>query len=216
MSSPTLHPHLLFLPGSGADPDFWRPVRERLPTTWASTYLRWPGIGHNPPDPQVQNFEGLISLAERRLLELTESGAVVDVLAQSMGGAIALYLALRQPASIRRLVLTVTSGGLPVEAFGASDWRPGYRVEYPNAAEWLYAARPDYTSRLHEVTQPTLLIWGDSDPLSPPAVGEELERRMPNASLVVLRGGTHALAFERPDEVATLIQGHLGGDSDVG
>ncbi len=34
---------------------------------------------------------------------------------------------------------------------------------------------------------------------------------MPKASLVVLQGGTHALAFERPDEVATLIQGHLGG-----
>jgi pimeloyl-ACP methyl ester carboxylesterase len=213
MSEGPLSRHLLFLPGAGADPNFWKPVGERMPAAWASTYLRWPGIGHNPPDAQVQTFEELVSLAERRLLDLTRSGAAVDVLAHSMGGAIALDLALRQKASIRRLVLMVTSGGLPVEAFGASDWRPGYRVEYPNAAEWLYAARPDHTSRLHEVTQPTLLIWGDSDPISPPAVGKEFERRMPNASLVVLPGGTHALAFERPDEVAALIRGHLGGDS---
>ena len=211
-STSSLH-HLLFLPGAGADPDFWKPVGERMPATWARTYLGWPGLGHNPPDPQVRSFDDLIALAERHLLELSDAGVTVDVLAQSMGGAMALALALRHPARIRRLVLTVTAGGMPVEALGASDWRPGYRAEYPNAAEWLYAARPDYSARLSEVRHATLLIWGDDDPISPPAVGQELERRMPNATLVVLHGGTHALALERPDEVAALVLGHLGDGS---
>jgi pimeloyl-ACP methyl ester carboxylesterase len=157
----------------------------------------------------VRCFDDLVRLAERRLLELAQTGDLVDVLAQSMGGAIALALALRHPDRIRRLVLTVTAGGMNVQALGATDWRPAYRAEYPNAAEWLYAARPDYTRQLGEVKHPTLLIWGDNDPISPPAVGEEFQRRMPNASLVVLPGATHALAVERCEEVATLVLEHL-------
>jgi len=206
--------HLLFLPGSGADPNFWKPVGDRMPAAWKRSYLGWPGIGHNPPDAEVQSFDDLTRLAERKLLEVAQPASAVDVLAHSMAGAIALELALRHPALVRRIVLTATSGGLPVETWGAIDWRPGYRAEYPHAAEWLYVARPDYTARLHEVKQPTLLIWGDDDPISPPAVGAELQRRLPQASMQILLGGTHAFPLERPDEVATLVRFHLSVETE--
>jgi pimeloyl-ACP methyl ester carboxylesterase len=202
---------LLLLPGAGADPDFWKPVSDRLPATWVRLRLAWPGIGHNPPDPTIRGFADLVALAERKLLELAEGGGKVDVLAQSMGGAIALSLALKHPEHIRRLVLTVTAGGMDVEALGAVDWRPSYRQEYPTAADWLYGARPDFSGQLGRIVQPTLLVWGDNDPISPLAVGEEFQRRMPDAQLVVIAGGTHALALERPDQVAALVHGHLAG-----
>ena len=120
-----------------------------------------------------------------------------------------MSLALNYPESIRRLVLTVTAGGMDVKALGATDWRPGYREEYPTAADWLYEARPDFSNQLKTIAHRTLLLWGDNDPIRPVAVGEEFQRRMPNARLVVMKGGTHAMAVERPDEVAALVHGHL-------
>ena len=48
---------------------------------------------------------------------------------------------IRDPANLGRLVLTVTSGGVDMAAFGASDWRVDYRKSFPNAAEWIYAPR---------------------------------------------------------------------------
>jgi pimeloyl-ACP methyl ester carboxylesterase len=203
---------LLFLPGTGADPEFWRPVGERLPGAWSKVYLGWPGIGHNPPAPEVRSFADLVALAERKLLELAQRGTKIDLVAQSMGGAIALALALEHPRHVRRMVLTVTAGGMDVEAFGAEDWRPGYRQEYPEAATWLYEARPDYSTRLSEVTVPALLVWGEDDPISPVAVGKEFLRLLPHAELVVIPGGTHAVALERPDEVSELVLRHLSGD----
>ncbi len=205
----TLHRSLLFLPGAGADPEFWKPVGERLPAAWSKEYLGWPGIGHNPPEPEVQAFADLITLAEKKLIQLAERGCKVDLLAQSMGGAIALALAIKHPQRVRRLVLTVTAGGMDVEALGAEDWRPGYQREYPSAAAWLYEARPDYSAQLGEITAPTLLVWGDEDPISPPTVGREFLERLPDAELAVVPGGTHALAWERPDEVSALVLRHL-------
>jgi surfactin synthase thioesterase subunit len=78
----TLHRSLLFLPGAGADPEFWKPVGQRLPEAWSKEYLRWPGIGHNAPAPEVQSFADLTTLAEKNLLQLAERGTKVRRLTQ--------------------------------------------------------------------------------------------------------------------------------------
>jgi len=33
---------ILFLPGSGASPDFWKPAGEKLPAAWSKHYFGWP------------------------------------------------------------------------------------------------------------------------------------------------------------------------------
>lgn len=64
-----------------------------------------------------------------------------DVVAQSMGGVVAVGLALRHPEKVRRLVLVASSGGIDVEGFGAEDWRDEYVLEFPNAAAWVTEQR---------------------------------------------------------------------------
>ncbi len=152
----------------------------------------------------MTSYEDLIALTAAQF-----GDEPVDLLAQSMGGAIALTLALRHPERIRSLTLAVTAGGLDVEALGAVDWRPDYLAEFPQVAPWVMAERPDVSARLTEFRQPTLLIWGDADPISPVAVGRELETRLPDAKLLVVPGGHHDLINRRPDDVAPPILDHL-------
>ncbi|HWK19102.1 MAG TPA: alpha/beta fold hydrolase, partial [Solirubrobacteraceae bacterium] len=122
---------LLFLPGTAGAAAFWRPAADRLPAAWNQTLLRWPGAGDEPHDARVRGYADLVELAAGELDGHT------DVVAQSLGGAVAIGLALRYPASIRRLVLVATSGGLDVNRLGVTDWRSEYRVRFPRAAPWV-------------------------------------------------------------------------------
>jgi pimeloyl-ACP methyl ester carboxylesterase len=197
-------PRLVFLPGAGADPNFWRPVGERLPAHWDKVYLGWPGLGDQPACPGVEGLEGAVGLVEAQMAE-----GPVDLLAQSMGGLIAMLTVLRNPARVRRIVLSVTSGGLDMESFGAADWRESYHRSHPQAADWITTVRVDLSARLPTVSQPTLLLWGDADPISPVAVGERLRDLLPDARLHVVAGGEHDVVNARAAEVAPLIQAHL-------
>jgi pimeloyl-ACP methyl ester carboxylesterase len=194
---------LVFLPGAGGDPAFWHPVGALLPNTWPKTYLGWPGLGDQPHDPGVR---GLDDLVRRAADALDEPSAVI---AQSMGGIVAVRLALALPERITHLVLVVTSGGVDVAGLGAADWRADYRRNFPNAASWILEARPDHTTDIARIAVPTLLIWGDRDAISPVAVGAHLASLLPRARLVVVPGGTHSLAVDHAVTVATLIRDHL-------
>jgi pimeloyl-ACP methyl ester carboxylesterase len=195
---------LLFLPGAGADPLFWQPLGKLLPEEWEKQYFGWPGIGHQPHKPGIQSFADIVKMVEDSL-----GDEPVDLLAQSMGGAVALRVAMNHPKKIRRLVLAVTAGGIDVAALGASDWRPAYRQEYPQASSWIMEARPSYEDELHKVVHPTLLLWGEQDPISPVAVGQRLSELLPHATLHVIPRGDHAFVHDRPSEISSLIQRHL-------
>jgi pimeloyl-ACP methyl ester carboxylesterase len=197
-------PLVVFLPGAGGDPGFWRPAGERLPASWEKVYLGWPGLGDQPPDPAVRGFDDLV---DRVVAALTRPA---DLVAQSMGGVVAIRVVLRHPDRVRRLVLTATSGGVDVAGLGGAEWRSGYRRLFPRAAGWILCERPDHTAELARVTAPTLLLWGDRDEVSPPAVGNHLASLLPDARLSVVAGGDHGFAHDRADEVAPLIAAHLG------
>jgi pimeloyl-ACP methyl ester carboxylesterase len=196
-------PSVVFFPGASGAGQFWSPVAERLPREWPTQLVDWPGAGAVPAAPGIDGYADLVGLA---------AGVVADgsdVVAQSMGGVVAIGLALARPRKIRRLVLVATSGGLDVSGLGGSQWRSEYRAQFPEAAAWVTGDRLDYSAVLGSVELPVCLIWGDADPVSPVAVGHALARRLPRSELHVVAGGTHALAREQPDRVAALIRRHL-------
>lgn len=195
---------ILFLPGAGASPDFWKPVGERLPAEWPKHYFGWPGLGHQPHDPAIRGIDDLERLVMSRM------DGPVDLVAQSMGGVIAARIALARPALVRRLVLCVTSGGIDMAGLGAADWRPDYWKSFPNAAEWITTGTASSPVPVENIAAPTLLIWGDADAISPVTVGKHLEERLPNARLEVVAGGDHDVASTHADHVARLIGKHLG------
>jgi pimeloyl-ACP methyl ester carboxylesterase len=196
-------PRVVFFPGASGAADFWTPVAERMPAEWPTRLLSWPGAGAEPHDPAITGYGALVDRAAAAVADGS------DVVAQSMGGVVAIGLALAYPRRIRRLVLVATSGGIDVARFGAEDWRAGYRSEFPGAATWVTEQRVDHTRELPGIEIPACLIWGDEDSISPRAVGRALADALPHSSLHTISGGTHMLARERPDETAELIVRHL-------
>jgi poly(3-hydroxyoctanoate) depolymerase len=198
-------PTLLFLPGASGNTALWRPVADGLSLPGPRRFIGWPGFGGMPRDPRVN---GLADLVERLIAEIT--GPTV-LFAQSMGGVIALQAALKKPENVRALVLSVTSGGINVGALGGIDWRPHFARQNPELPRWFLDERQegDLTSRLRDLQAPTLLLWGDADPISPVAVGQRLAELLPRAELVVVAGGTHDLASERAAEILPHIERHL-------
>lgn len=194
---------LVFLPGASGNKDFWRPVAEGLSHRGRRLFMGWPGFGATPADPGVRGIPDLVS----RVVAQIQRPAVL--FAQSMGGVIAIRAALQRPDLVRCLVLSVTSGGLDVSALGGVDWRQQYRDEYPRVPAWFMEHREDLTDRLREIEAPVLLLWGDADPISPPAVGRRLAELLPQAELVILEGGDHDLAQSRASEVLPHIERHL-------
>lgn len=132
-----------------------------------------------------------------------------DIVAQSMGGVVALRALLAAPDKVRRLVLAGTSGGLPVTDLGGRDWRDTYRKNFPHAAAWIAAPTEDLSWRIATAQVPTLLLWGSADSISPPAVGERLAALMPRARLHIVSGGDHDFPQTQAAAVAPLIAQHL-------
>jgi pimeloyl-ACP methyl ester carboxylesterase len=58
--------------------------------------------------------------------------------------------------------------------------------------------------RLHRLTAPTLLLWGDADRANPLLYGEEWQRRIKGAALRLVPGG-HMLLHESPDAAAAAL-----------
>ncbi len=194
----------VFLPGAGGDPGFWRPVGDLLPAASGSIYLGWPGLGDQPPSDAVSGFNDLVAMVHDAV-----GDGPADLLAQSMGGAVALQAALERPDRIRRIVLAATSGGLDVAALGGADWRPDYRAAYPNARLSILDTWPDLSARLPSIAQRVLLLWGDADPISPLSVAACLARLLPDARLVTIPGGDHDFVAVRAADAAAAIRLHL-------
>ncbi|WP_439816874.1 alpha/beta fold hydrolase [Zavarzinia sp. CC-PAN008] len=199
----------LFLPGAGGSALFWQSVADRLPGAWPKHRFAWPGLGDEPHDPRVQSLDDLVGLVTAAL---DAADAPCDVLAQSMGGVVAIRACLARPGRVRRLVLTATSGGIDVGALGAEDWRPAYRAAYPQAAAWIMTARADHSAEIGTLDLPVLLLWGDADPISPVAVGERLCHLLPDARLVVIPGADHSFVETHAAQVAELVGEFLEAD----
>jgi pimeloyl-ACP methyl ester carboxylesterase len=96
-----------------------------------------------------------------------------------------------------------------MSALGAHDWRPDFAAANPTLPSWFLDDQTDLTLRLAELRMPVLLLWGDSDPISPVRVGQRLAQLLPRAELHVFPGADHDLGFTHAAEVARLIEGHL-------
>jgi poly(3-hydroxyoctanoate) depolymerase len=192
---------ITLIPGAAGLAAFWQPIAERLPPGWQKQSFDLPGFGSAPNAAGVSSYLQLVD----HLAENIQRPSLVA--GQSMGGYIALQLALRHPAKVTHLTLIVAAAGLDMARHGAKDWRPAHRISHPLAEPWVYEQPADLTSELWRINVPVLLIWATRDPLSPLGVAHELARSLPRAELLTFDTDDHWVARRFADAAAGAITG---------
>ena len=72
------------------------------------------------------------------------------------------------------------------------------------------AIRHNLGEELNQINQPTLLIWGKNDIVTPPFVAEEFKKLIPNSQLHFIDKCGHAPMMEVPAEFNIILEKFLG------
>ncbi|WP_216933963.1 MULTISPECIES: alpha/beta fold hydrolase [unclassified Acinetobacter] len=195
---------LVFLPGASGIQHFWQPLRAALTEYTDQQVIAYPGFDGGAPNLAIQNLYDLQGFVKEQVKDDS------ILIAQSMGGVLAVGLALKHPQKVKGLVLLATSGGLNLKSFHCADWRTDYREQFQAAPDWFVQDQTEFNpDQLASLEVPVLLIWGDHDPLSTVQVGQYLEKNFKNAKLHIIKGGDHFFANTHADQVSVQIQDFL-------
>jgi pimeloyl-ACP methyl ester carboxylesterase len=230
-------PTIVFLHGSGDNAQVWDAVIACLPQ-YTAIALDLPGHGAltNRPGPArmtVDDYAGVVRA------ELTRRGLEhVCLVGHSLGSAIALRMAVDYPALVSRLVLVGAGArlrvlptllehtrteqetaklGLVELAFAPAHQRQARefaRRLAPTAPGMLHrdlAACNDFDimSELGHIAQPTLVVTGEEDRLTPPKYAHFLAEHLDSARLVLLPNVGHYAQIEAPEAIAEAIRAWL-------
>ncbi len=226
---------LILVHGSGADCSHWPADLGSLGGCRVH-FLDLPGHGASPgpgADRVEPYAEALAAYVEAHGLQR------VVVAGHSMGGAVALTLALTAPRWLIALILVGSGSRLRVmpalldrletdhpgavelilqALFGPAA--PPAMVEAERqrylATHWrlirddlLACDRFDVGARLGEIRLPTLVVTGGADVLTPPKYARFLVENMPGARLAIIEGGGHMVALECPAPFREAVAGFM-------
>lgn len=198
----------------------------------APTHPGWDGT----PRPERLNDVGGLAGAYRELLEQLDLHDVV-VVGSSFGGWVASRLAIADAdagARVGALVLVDAIGpdlpGLtrPAAARPRAGGAEGQSDRAPVPSPADLAALGAYTragltepgllTALAGVSVPTLVIWGEDDPVVTPAFGRAYAAAFPDARFHLLPGVGHLPVRDAPEAVSAAVDaftaGHVGDRRD--
>jgi pimeloyl-ACP methyl ester carboxylesterase len=220
-------PPALLVHGLAGSWRWWRPVAEPLASRHRLYLVDLPGFGSARGQQFVLRDTPtfLRALIEQLGLERPH------LVGHSLGGAICARAAALWPDSIGRLVLAapacvlerrrLENYALPLLAaarqlrpsflhtVATDSLRAGVVTLYRAATQIL--ADDALRDELAAIVVPTLLLWGDRDPLIPLRLAQQYELALAQSRLVVLAGAGHVPMNDRPAQFAQAVLEFLAG-----
>ncbi len=223
---------IVLVEGIGGSVEAWRRTVPLLATELfvVVSDLRGNGRSEAPNTPiRVE------TLADDTLAVMDELGLPsAHVFGLSLGGTVAIRMALAAPERVRSLVLgaTYAGGRRPIRPHASAPKGAPHLVLYarrfaaehpehvaedlrvwsaiprrPGAArrQWEALRRFDPYDLLPGITAPTLVLHGTEDRVVDPDNARALASRIPNAELVLLGGAGHVFHSERAEEAVAIV-----------
>ncbi len=218
---------LVFIHGAGGSRTSWRLQEDYFSRQFNCYIIELPGHGA-AQGPGAQEIKGYALWIKGALDELKASSPFV--IGHSMGGAIAMDLALRFPALPKGLVLVSTGARLRT----LPDILDGIKKAFPvtvriisersfaqqapaemkqaavaemmkNSPDVLYGDFSacdhfDVMDKVQTIHKPTLVICGDQDTATPIKYSRYLADKIAGARLEVIAGAGHRVMLEQPVE----------------
>lgn len=224
---------VVLLHGASGCAATWLPV---LPAwSWADTWaLDLPGRAHGQPLDSVPALAAWL----RRVIDAAGWQQPL-IVGHSLGGGVALQLALDAPRGLGGIVLVASAARLRVAppildavaalqpgeplamdfAFGPGtdpavvrDYAERTRDVPPAAAlaDWRACDRFDVRERLDQVPVPTLVVFGSEDLLTPPRYQRPLAAAVALGSYTEVSGAGHMLPWEAPADLSHAVRRWAG------
>lgn len=210
---------LLYLHGAGGAGQ-WGAFHDGLARHFRVLAPTHPGFGVSADLPDLSAVDDFALF----YLDLLDSLGLesLPVIGHSLGGWIAAELAVWQPQRVSKLVLASAAGlrregVVQPDIFAQSSTRGGEtspealeqalrdRATLARVAWNPYLHNPRLPGRLYRLTMPTMLVWGQNDPLIPPSIGERWAELIPQARLELIPNATHPIHREQPDAVLRAV-----------
>ena len=225
-------PPLVLLHGLAGSHRWWRYVIPGFARNRRVIVPELVGFGGSRPAPRQPDMAEMAEIVDEWLL--ANGLERTDLVGHSMGGEIAIHLASARPERIRRLVL-VAAAGIPRELSASAAaqlatelarlraW--GRRTFVATIAADTLRAGPftlyrtlrhlladDVRPLLPLVVQPTLVVWGEHDPVTPLRDAHVLRNSLPRARLFVVARASHNVMADQPDEFVRVVRAFLEED----
>jgi pimeloyl-ACP methyl ester carboxylesterase len=207
------------------------PAIEKLSAKHTVYMPTMPGFNGTPAHADVAAMSDLADLTAAFINATIGKGC--DVIAESFGGWIALWLAVRHPDLVEQLVLEAPAGmrtkgvgGLPSDPVErerklyAVPERAPKDPRYEEVLPGNFKAVGGYAGgetldaellkQLPKIKARTLLLFGTKEEVTPVEdVGRRLKSAIPHSHLSYIYGAAHAIEFDQPDRVARLVGAFL-------
>lgn len=203
-------PAIVFLPGLGMTAHTWDAVAERLADRFTVVAVDLPGHGDSPRPDDPDAFTRDAALADLDAVLASVEGRAVLV-GHSLGGYLALAHAATRPDEARGIVVLNTGPGFrdpeKREGWNERSRRNAHRFGVPERVAALNLQEDSVVmDRVADMATPTLVLAGGDDRPEYAGAGQYLERKMPDARLVVLEGGGHSMHEDsHAADVATIV-----------
>jgi len=207
---------IVFLHGLGMTAATWDGVAEILAGRHTVLALDLPGHGDSPCPEESAAFTRDAALTDIDDV-LADLDAAPILVGHSLGGYLALAHAATRPGASRGIVVLNTGPGFrdpeKREGWNERSRRNAHRFGVPERVAALNLQEDSVVmDRVAEMATPTLVLAGGDDRPEYAGAGQYLERKMPDARLVVLDGGGHSMHEDtHASEVAEIIAGFAAG-----